>query len=282
MNKPISSDNLKDAVRKWHAKRKKDPNNQAGIESTLSESEVILGAKKHDAKQISTWNNNTPVEVCHASQFSIEQKRPRSTEIDGNIKCIFDGPLSFDTIMELKRKKSNVVPNNDKTPKYSQEVVEQSFSNDHFIGDFTQASNSIMEDYREKIDLIHSRSMGYVQNFSNCNSVSEVIRVFEFVISNLSDSIQEMINTSSVNADGGSYERSLDICIDFILNKSNSIDDKFDENSLEFLAKYPVTFESLKTLTKIQGLDTTMPYDINNHIIKLCSQINKVYNSLNS
>lgn len=284
MNKPVSSDNLKDAVRKWHAKRKKDFNGQINAENIVSESENLVNSKKNDTKHISVLNHNTSIESNQASHSTNEQKRSRSSEIENSIKYIFDGPLSFDTIMALKRKKSNTVfNNNEKILKNNPIVMEQNDSKDPLVRSYAHLTNNlnIIEKSTDEIDNIHSKSMDEIQNFFNCNSMSEIISMFEYIINHLSISIQEIISTPHIKMDNDFSEKSLNTCINFILHKSTSISNQFDETALEFLAKYPAIFESLKTLTNIEELNNTMPSDINNHILKFSSQIDRVYNLLN-
>ncbi|KAK9173972.1 hypothetical protein CmeUKMEL1_16730 [Cryptosporidium meleagridis] len=281
MNKAISSDNLKDAVRKWHAKRKKDSNNQVNSENTGSEPEGIFGTKKHDVRHTSAWSHNNFVESNQSSNFTNEQKRPRSTVIENNIKYIFDGPLSFDTIMALKRKKSNVIfSNNEKmlnNPSFEQNDSKSAINQccAH------QTSNShAMENFKDEIDIIYSKSSSAIQNFFKSSSVSEVINLLEYILNFLSFSTQELISRYNKKTYVDGSEKSLGVCINFILNKSNLTDDQFDETSLEYLAKYPKIFESLKTLTKINSLSDAVPSKISTHIQKLNSQIDKIYNLL--
>ncbi|EAK88774.1 hypothetical protein [Cryptosporidium parvum Iowa II] len=281
MNKTISSDNLKDAVRKWHAKRKKDSNNQANSENTGSEPEGIFGTKKHDVRHISAWSHNNFVESNQLSHFTNEQKRPRPTVIENNIKYIFDGPLSFDTIMALKRKKSNVIfSNNEKI--LNNPNIEQNDSKSAINQCYTHQTNNsqVMDNFKDEINIIYSKSISAVQNFFKISSMSEVINLLEYILNFLSFSTQELISRYNKKAYFDRHEKSLGICINFILNKSNLTDEQFDETSLEYLAKYPKVFESLKTLTKINGLNDTVPSEISNHIQKLNSQIDKIYNLL--
>lgn len=283
MNKPVSSDNLRDAVRKWHAKRKKDFNGKINAENVVFESENTVNPKKNDTKHVSVWNNATSIESNQTSHTN-EQKRPRYTEIENSIKYIFDGPLSFDTIMALKRKKSNTIFNNDeKILKRNPIVIEQNNTKNPLVRNYVHLTNNhhIMENSAEEIDIIHSKSINAIQNFLNCNTISEIIGIFECIINHLSISIQELINASNINMYDNLSEKSLNTCINLILHKSNSISDQFDETALEFLAKYPEIFESLKTLTNIEELNNIMPSDINNHILKFNSQIDRVYNLLN-
>ncbi|KAH8581841.1 uncharacterized protein ELE39_001971 [Cryptosporidium sp. chipmunk genotype I] len=281
MNKTISSDNLKDAVRKWHAKRKKDSNNQTSSENTTLESEGTVSTKKHDIRHITTLNHNNSIEPNQLSHAN-EQKRPRSTVIENNIKYIFDGPLSFDTIMALKKKKSNITFDNSEKILINSPNIEQNVTKGTTALYCTHQTNNspLIENFKDEVNIIYSKSIDVIQNFFKGNSILEVINLLEYVLNFLSFSIQELISRYTKIYNIGRSEKSLSACINFILHKSNLKDDQFDEISLEFLAKYPEVFESLKTLTKIEELGDATPSEISDHILKFNSQIDKIYNLL--
>ncbi|OII71792.1 uncharacterized protein cubi_00599 [Cryptosporidium ubiquitum] len=284
MNKTTYSDNLKDAVRRWHAKRKKDSNNQINIENTALESENVFNTKKHDIRHISVWNHNNSVESNQLSHSANEQKRLRPTVVENNIKYIFDGPLSFDTIMALKRKKSNIIFGNNGKILNSSSIIEHNDSKCNLIQSCKQqiSNLSVIENIKNEIDVIYSKSIDAIQNFSKSSSTSDIINILEYILNYLSFRIQELLSSSNKNIDINieSSEKSLGMCINLILDKSNSTDERFDETALEFLAKYPKIFESLKTLTKIEELNYATPNEINDYILKFNSQIEKIYNLL--
>ncbi|KAH8741024.1 hypothetical protein FG386_002570 [Cryptosporidium ryanae] len=281
LNNSGSSDTLKDAVRKWHAKRKKDPNENEDfqkLKKLTKTSNVILNDKiKQPEIKLPDIKNNCEnfAQTTHNSQ---EQKRSKSnSELETYIKDPFDGPLSFDTIMALKKKKSEV--DFDETCRKNINCAAlESIGNEIPRSRQICDAESLQFGINDQIDTIRKKIIGIIGNFQNCTTQNEVIKVFVDVINSLLVNIEEIIQKPMLDNEKkfNNVKNSLELCISIVSQRSSNLTEELDEIALNFLAKYPIVFESLKTLTNVEPLNVSIPDTIYKHILKYINSIEKI------
>ncbi|KAF7457933.1 hypothetical protein HWI79_1499 [Cryptosporidium felis] len=277
----ISSDNLKDAVRRWHAKRKKDPSSKSDIQETSVEKK--FDANKYEKDKNSTIDCTDKIGMVQSQNYTQDPKRLRDTELESIINGPFDGPMSFDAIMAMKKKKPNTCNSQENTLESTVLFDLRSSQSLNANSTETNLRNPRKSSPDNIIESIRLKAINSIRNFGKHDTLSELTAFLDLVLNDFSSSIEKQV-LKLCNQDSGSngMEKSLDLCIGVISQRSNSSRDEFDEIALECLAKYPLIFESLKTLTNIEDITETTPENICEYLNKFTKQMEKINNAFNN
>ncbi|KAK6591016.1 hypothetical protein RS030_111768 [Cryptosporidium xiaoi] len=281
LNNSGSSDTLKDAVRKWHAKRKKNPNDNddSKKQKKLTKTSSIMLGDKSKQPEIKLADNKSSLEnSVQTIYISNEQKYSKSSsELETDIKDPFDGPLSFDAIMALKKKK-NEADFDEASEKNINSPAQESSSNKIRRSKQVNETASFESRIKNQVETTQKKVIAITNNFQSCSTQSEIIQVFADVINCLFINIEEVVQKQALDEEEKTshIRNSLELCINIVSQKSNNVTEELDELALDFLAKYPIVFESLKTLTNIESLNDSTLDAVHKYILNYISPIDRI------